>query len=411
MSGLPAPCSTRPIPDPASRERARCAPGRRDELDILRGTLLVLMALTHLPTGLSVYSNQPFGFVSAAEGFVFLSAFLVGLIYSRKLREHGSAYVREKLLRRAGKLYLAHLGLLLFLFTLVAGIAVLTGSVALHNHLSVFFATPLPAALASPVLLYQPPLLDILPMYIVFLALSPCILAMTAKRGWGLILVGSGIVWLCAQLGGRRLLFDRISSAVGFPLPLEALGAFDWLAWQLVWIAGLWLGARTAARPAEKPQTATAARARAMRVRFLLPLAAMTVIALLYARYYGGFGIDLSSALVDKWHLGLVRIVNFAALGYLVTHGVLPHLRLLNLKLLSLLGRASLAVFTAHVPFCVLSRGLIVDDATSLTLAQQALVVIGTLGGMLLVAWRVSRKRPPASGARREASEVVARAA
>lgn len=410
MSGLPAPRTTRPAC--TSLERAPGASGRRDELDILRGALLVLMALTHLPTGLSVYSNQPLGFVSAAEGFVFLSAFLVGSIYSRKLREHGAAYVRDKLLKRAGKLYLAHLGLLLFLFTLVAGIAVVTGSVALHNHLSVLFAAPLPAALASPLLLYQPPLLDILPMYVAFLALSPCVLAAAGRRGWGLVLGGSGLLWLCAQLGARRLLFEKVSAAVGFPLPLDALGAFDWLAWQLVWIAGLWLGARRAAPVADLPRSVATLRTRALSPRLVLPLAAATVAALLYTRYYGVFGIDLSSALVNKWHLGALRIVNFAALGYLVTHGVLPHLRLLNLKLLALLGRASLAVFTAHIPFCVLSRGLIVDDATPLPAAQQALVLATTFAGMLLVAWRVNRKRPPASGVRGETRAIpVARAA
>ena len=46
---------------------------RRAELDALRGLLLVLMTITHLPTRYSVYSSQIFGFVSAAEGFVFLS--------------------------------------------------------------------------------------------------------------------------------------------------------------------------------------------------------------------------------------------------------------------------------------------------------------------------------------------------
>ena len=35
------------------------------------------MTLTHLPTKASVISNQTFGFVSGAEGFIFLAAFMV----------------------------------------------------------------------------------------------------------------------------------------------------------------------------------------------------------------------------------------------------------------------------------------------------------------------------------------------
>ena len=45
---------------------------RKPELDALRGLFLVWMTLTHLPTKFSDLVNQPFGFVSSAEGFVFL---------------------------------------------------------------------------------------------------------------------------------------------------------------------------------------------------------------------------------------------------------------------------------------------------------------------------------------------------
>ena len=44
------------------------------EIDALRGLMLVMMTITHLPTRLSITLGQPLGFVSAAEGFVFLSA-------------------------------------------------------------------------------------------------------------------------------------------------------------------------------------------------------------------------------------------------------------------------------------------------------------------------------------------------
>jgi hypothetical protein len=47
---------------------------RRPEIDALRGVFLIWMTLTHLPTHLSDLVNEPFGFVSSAEGFVFLSA-------------------------------------------------------------------------------------------------------------------------------------------------------------------------------------------------------------------------------------------------------------------------------------------------------------------------------------------------
>src|ERR1700719_960118 len=85
---------------------------RRPELDALRGLFLVWMTLTHLPTRLSDLVNQPFGFVSSAEGFVFLSALLVGRVYMRQALEN-TGTVRGRLWKRALKVYAYHLTLLL----------------------------------------------------------------------------------------------------------------------------------------------------------------------------------------------------------------------------------------------------------------------------------------------------------
>jgi hypothetical protein len=373
---------------------------RREELDILRGVLLVLMAVTHLPTRLSLYSSQPFGFVSAAEGFVFLSAFLVGSTYSRKLVEHGSDYVRARLWQRAGKLYIAHLALLLFAFTIVAAIAVVSGRPALRNHLSVYFDTPVWAAIGGPLLLYQPPLLDILPMYIVFLVLTPPLLKFAARRGWWPLLTLSGLLWVFAQLDGRRLVYGNLSALAGLTVPIDAFGAFDWFAWQLVWVAGLWFGTRDVRR------RYAAGVAPVRRLPLLLTVAVATTVAFFIWRYHSGFEIDAvgNSSMFDKWHLGPLRVLNFAALAYVVSHFVLPGLGELRLRILSMLGRASLAVFTAHVPFVVLSRGLIIDDTTPLTIVQEVLVLAFTFAAMLIVAWRSGGRARARSVARAQAA-------
>src|SRR5690242_8491118 len=82
---------------------------RQGELDWLRGMMLVLMTITHLPTWFSAHAGQPFGFVSAAEGFVFLSAYLVGSVYARTARERGFARMRRALWSRTLKVYAAHI--------------------------------------------------------------------------------------------------------------------------------------------------------------------------------------------------------------------------------------------------------------------------------------------------------------
>ncbi|MGB7190681.1 MAG: OpgC domain-containing protein, partial [Acidobacteriaceae bacterium] len=95
---------------------------RRPELDALRGLFLVLMVMGHLPTTLSDWSNQPIGFISAAEGFVGLSALLVGRIYFAKIFKDERG-VWSKLWRRSVRIYVYQLILLALVFTVAASIA------------------------------------------------------------------------------------------------------------------------------------------------------------------------------------------------------------------------------------------------------------------------------------------------
>lgn len=356
---------------------------RRNELDALRGIFLLVMAGTHLPTVLNGVANQPLGYVSAAEGFVFLSAFLVGSIYAPFLAERGYAYVRERLWKRARKLYGYHLLLLLFVFTVVAGVAQWSGSRALRDYLLVFFHHPAAAVAASPLFMYQPPLLDILPMYIVFLLLSPALLRVADRRGWPVILGGSGLLWLFAQGGGGLWLYQG-ARALGVPLPLDAYGAFNWFAWQLVWVAGLWLGAvqwrstgvvhaiRTHARP-----VMTAALA-------------VSLVFLLWRHHVAGLlaGLGAGWGPLDKWTLGPLRITDCVALGLVINRTLLPALRWLRVRVLELLGRNSLQVFCAHIPVCVLGDGLLGHNATPPGPAEQVVLIVAMLSVMLLVAWR-----------------------
>jgi hypothetical protein len=88
-------------------------PGRRSVLiDFLRGLCLVLMTVDHLPVSLAKFTWQTFGFISAAEGFVFLSGLVAGLVYGRVAITKGVAAVRQRALRRALTLYLTNAALM-----------------------------------------------------------------------------------------------------------------------------------------------------------------------------------------------------------------------------------------------------------------------------------------------------------
>lgn len=357
---------------------------RRTDVDVLRGLLLVIMVLSHLPTRLRLYSAQPLGFVSAAEGFVFLSAFAAGGSGSILLVERGLGHVRSRLWARARRVYTYHLALLAFAFTVIATVAAGTARPSLRNLLTFYFDSPAVALVSGPLLLYQPPLLDILPMYVIFMACSPFVLSAAGRYGWRPLVTASSLIWLFAQLGGRAHLHAVACSLSGVKLPLEATGSFDLLAWQLLWVVGLWAGSRRGSGARQRPPLALVGAAALVACGFLL-----------WRHRVGGIWIDLGvgAALLDKWHLGGLRLLNLAALAVVVSQGLLPALGRLRLGALALLGRASLQAFTAHVVLCLLSLGLLVDDDTPLSTLEEVIVLTFTFAAMLLVAWRSTLAR------------------
>lgn len=359
---------------------------RKLELDALRGLLLVLMTITHLPTRFSAYSSQVFGFVSAAEGFVFLSAFLTGAIYARKLAAGQLAQVRSSLLLRARKLYVWHLGLLAFAFTVIAVIAAYGQRPALAGLLSFYFEEPSVALWAAPLLMYQPPLLDILPMYIVFVIATPWLLDAGRRDGWSKLLLLSVLVWVFAQFGGRRLLLEGFNVATGIhvpSIPEHALGAFNWFAWQLLWVGGLWIGALSS-EPAPP---------RALQLSPLMRAAALvcTLAFLAWFHKLGGIWPGWIYELFDKTSLRPLRIVNFVVMA--VTASWLVPALFHGLRCLALLGRASMAVFTVHLVLVLISLGLVISDEQPLEPWEESLVLAVTFGALLLTAWRARQQR------------------
>lgn len=325
---------------------------RQAGLDALRGLFLILMTLTHLPTAVSRWSSQPFGFLSNAEGFVFLSAFLVGLIYATRAR---LAPIRTAatLWRRAGKLYVYHLGTILFAFTAGAWIAVAYGRPALQHLIGYYLSQPDVATVEALWLLYRPPLLDILPMYIVFLLVSPFVLARVARETWGRPLAVSAGIWLLAQIGLRGWIHEASTLILGLHLPpVRQSGAFDLFAWQFLWVGGLFAGARSARDPTWPARLPA----------WLIWPAAIATLTLLVLRYELGMVPPGWLWAVNKWHLAPLRVLEVAAITLILARYGIVLARRLPLAPLAFLGRSSLSVFTAHVVTCLLFLGLIRDD-------------------------------------------------
>src|SRR5258705_11931737 len=219
--------------------------GRRPELDAVRGLMLVWITLTHLPTSVSTYVNQPFGFVSAAEGFIFLSALFTGRIYFRMAEHDGYGPMTRKLWTRTVRLYGYHALLLAFMFLVAVPIASRGNRPGLHNLLDFYFMVGAKQSVTEAALLiYRPPLLDILPMYIIFLAFTSAALLLARRIGWKPILAGAFVLWLFAQFGFRGAEHNFMMRFIPTHIPLNEMGSFDLWAWQFLWIAGVWIGGR-----------------------------------------------------------------------------------------------------------------------------------------------------------------------
>jgi hypothetical protein len=349
---------------------------RRIELDAARGAMLLWMTLTHLPTIISTYANQPFGFVSGAEGFIFLAALFTGRIYSLVAEQNGYPAMARQLWMRALRLYAYHVTLLGFALVVVAHLAATGNRPALHNLLDFYFALPKQAMIYGALLVYRPPLLDILPMYITFLLLTPLALAGAKKVGWRLVLGGGFTLWLLAQFGLRQMAFDLVTRITGSGIPLSATGSFDLFAWQFMWLVGLYCGVRWS-----KNDLPVAPWAK----RMLLP-AVIIVPILLVLRYSVGRGVELGIFEVwfDKWHLGVVRIVNFAAIAALLIQ-FQSLMKALATRPLVVLGQASLQVFCAHLLFCFIGLA-IMGDAAAVNGWHEAMLVTTTFVGLFLTA-------------------------
>lgn len=360
---------------------------RRWELDSLRGLMLVLMVMNHLPVRLSGAISQPVGFVSAAEGFVLLSAWLAGRVYTQRAQREGPAAMRRGLLRRAVTLHACHAALVLGLFCVVATLGTALQRAALTDLAAWFLEQPLLALPAALVLLYQPPLMDVLPLYVMFLLLSAPVLSFALRHGWGGVLAASAAVWALAQLGLGPALHAATLGWLGVPVPLHASGSFSPLAWQLLWFAGLALGARSAAPGASEAGPIVFPRGVVLAALGVATLGLVWRHAVGQTPFPGQGELNL---LFSKWQLGPLRLLNLAALGVLVLHfgpravQTMPGLRV---KALETLGRAALPVFCAHLVAVVAVLGLVGSEPWRNPWPVEALVIVATF----VLLWGVAR--------------------
>ena len=290
------------------------------------------MTINHLPTELRAVTDQSLGVFSSAEGFVFLSGLLAGYVYIRRFWKGGAAALRSAAIERSWSIYGWHVASFVACWAAVIGIERIFGFCS-RSAPQLFYSHPLLALGLGTSLLYQPGLLDLLPMYFVFVMLLPLILpALEAGRRYTVLGV-SAAIWLVAQA------CPAIDGAPLYPLHL---GTFNLLAWQFLFVAGVVIGHSRARTP--EIETASVSP-------WLLTLASGVAVYGFGVRHYqwshpwpdSTFGVYL-----NKPALGLFRVADFSAVAYLVAVIGARVPKLLTWRSLAFLGQASIAVVAAQ---------------------------------------------------------------
>lgn len=333
-------------------------------LDGFRGLFLLSMALAHfnMVTGVWLGNLHPqrFGWVDGAQGFVFVSGVLCGMVHGRTLLREGPAAARAALLARARVLYLYQAGLVLLLMA-----AALALRARAPEDLLPYLDAPVAFTLGSLALLSSSIHMGILPMYILFLLATPLAFALL-RRGLDAPFAAAVVfAWMAAQTGLFGWGVYRLEQA----LQAREVGArfglyFNAMGWQALFFGGVFLGFRAAQRRLDLGFLA----APQMRILWFMALGAFVALGLYdVAVANGAIAPDYGGKMAVRWPrsvLGPIYVFAFAVdlflIAWLLAAGRNDPLRwvrglaaglgwLMTRPFLVLLGRHALPVFAFHI--------------------------------------------------------------
>jgi hypothetical protein len=375
---------------------APLAPGARDlRLDFFRGLALLCIFIDHIPGNrIADYTIRVIGLSDASELFIFISGYAAGLVYMSAIAREGLLFSSLRVWRRVWQLYVAHLFLFVIFTAEVAWTSMKFDNPMYVEEMNIasFLSEPHIAILEALLLKFKPVYMDILPLYIVLLAVFP--LALWLIRQSRLLALGLSI----ALYAVARYYHLNLPA-----YPEDAEWYFNPLAWQLLFVIGAILG--TSTRTLANPE----AKFPIPRSRWLLG------VAIAYAVFCFGMQFlwehDLvgwafphgSEAFIfptDKTNLSGWRLSNLLALAYITAYFLRadsPMLRWRAFHPLIICGQHSLNIFCLGVFLSF--AGLIVLVELGDSLAYQ-LLVNGTgiaimIGAAALLAWYRAKERMP----------------
>jgi hypothetical protein len=322
-------------------------------LDFFRGLALFCIFIDHIPNNIvAQFTLQSVMFADAAEVFIWISGYTAGMVYGRAMERQGFVIAGVRIYHRVWQLYVAHVFLfMMFMATVAYTVGALNSSLYAEEFGAAnFLNEPGLAVVKALTLQFQPAFMDILPLYIVLLAVLP--FALAGFRSWPRVIIfASFALWVAVQ-------FDKRIVLSAYPGP-DRVWFFNPFAWQALFFLGAWLGSRS-----------TRGGVSWLSRRWLFWLAASFSLVAFLIRFnwtlhdsYDPIPILVSGELLwpflSKGDLGLLRFINVLAVALLVARLIQPQARFFAsqaARFFVICGRNSLHIFCLGILLSVVGQ-------------------------------------------------------
>lgn len=200
-------------------------------IDFFRGLALISIFVNHIPGNFySNFTHRNYGLSDAAEIFVLLAGISAALAYYPRFVSGQAGQAVGRVGKRIGTLYVAHLASIACGFAIYAGASLWLDQpdLMIPDERHWIVEQPVRALAGIGMLTYQTGNFNILPMYMVLMAMLPVILLLARIR-LSLVLVVSVALWAAAN--AWRITLPSFPSEGGW--------YFNPLTWQLLFVMGL----------------------------------------------------------------------------------------------------------------------------------------------------------------------------
>lgn len=338
---------------------------RLQTIDGFRGFFLLFMGIVHfngvLDSILGKLNHHRFGWVQDAQGFVFISGLVVGLVYGKKfLRKPTVSAIYGPILGRIGTIYSHQAALILIM--LIA--ALVLGPYAPSN-LGPYQREPIAFTLSSLMLVTASTHMGILPMYIFYLLATPFALYALARGYVVPYFLAMLLAWLFAQTGLIEFALERLSAGLlNWDIDLNFGIGFEAFAWQVFFFGGLYFGFKMAQGKLDLEYL----HENQYRVAFFMCLAAAFFLGMFFRTVqWEGFGPEYSAIFKARDDRGLLTfiypiafVVDLFLVVWLLRVGATDKQKWVRMisagfawvfsrRFLVVLGQHSLHVFSFHI--------------------------------------------------------------